>query len=518
MRLEIANGTLITSRGLVREDVVCRDGVVERVGDTGNETVDEQIDARGMLVFPGFMDPHVHSRDPGLTHKEDFAHSTRAAAAGGVTTLCEMPNAIPPVTSADILEQRAAQHARVAHVDFGLWGMALGQENLGDIAGLFRAGAIGVKLFWGYALHRQTHVLVYNLADVPAEDLIPPPGNGDVLELCREVARVGGLLAAHCEDRGVIDVAERRLERPITSYAELLEIRPATAESVSIAVAAELSAASGCRFHVVHTASQSGIDAVRRAQRDGVPLTAETCPHYLTFSAADFAELGVTMKVYPPIRGDADQAALWDAVRDGTITSIGSDHAPHTLEEKSQGLASAPAGVQGVETLGPVMVDAMLNDRITPQRLAWVLSEGTARLYGLYPRKGTIQIGADADFTLVDPSATTVVDNSHLHSKQPQSPWHGRRLRGALKMTILRGQVIARDGEPLGEPHGRFVPAAHTRPEPPRATRATSVPSPATHATSAPPRAASTSNPLAFTAELDEVISPDVPPATVFRP
>lgn len=480
---------------MLRADVVCRDGTIERIGEAGSEAIDEQIDARGLLVLPGFMDPHVHSRDPGLTHKEDFAHSTRAAAAGGITMLCEMPNAIPPVTSATILEERAVQHERVAHVDFGLWGMALGQENLGEIAGLFRAGTIGVKLFWGYALHRQTRTLVYNLADVPAAELIPPPGNGDVLELCREVARVGGLLAAHCEDRGLIDAAERRLERPISSYAELLEHRPDTAEAVSIAVAAELSAVSGCRFHVVHTASKSGIRAVRRAQTEGVRLTAETCPHYLAFSAADFADLGVMMKVYPPIRGEADQSALWDAVRDGTITSIGSDHAPHTVEEKSQGLTSAPAGVQGVETLGPVMVDAMLNGKLTPERLAWVLSEGTARLYGLYPRKGAIQIGADADFTLVDPEAVTTVDSSRLHSKQPQSPWNGRRLRGAIRMTVLHGDVIARDGEPLGQPRGRFVRAAHARDAHQRTKR-----------------------PLAFTAELDEVVSPDVPPATLFRP
>ena len=462
MRLRIANGTLVTSRGRVRGDVECRDGTIERVGETGDDRVDEQIDARGLVVFPGFLDPHVHSRDPGLTHKEDFAHSTRAAAAGGVTTLCEMPNAIPPVSSANILVERAAQHTRVAHVDFGLWGQALGRENLAEIAGMFRAGAVGVKLFWGYALHRQTGMLIYNLSDEPAANLIPPPSNGEVLELCREVARVGGLLAAHCEDRGVIDAAERRLERPISTYAELLDLRPATAESVSIAVAAELSAATGCRFHVVHTASQSGVRTLRRVQADGVRLTAETCPHYLAFSAADFAELGVMMKVYPPIRNEVDQSALWDAVRDGTITSIGSDHAPHTVEEKSHDLASAPAGVHGVETLGTVMVDAMLNGNITPERLAWVLSEGTARLYGLHPRKGAIETGADADFTLVDPEATTTVDSSRLHSKQPQSPWHGRRLRGAIKMTMLRGEVIARDGEPLGQPRGRLVPAVHS--------------------------------------------------------
>ena len=495
MRLRIANGTLVTSRGTFTGDVVCRDGTIEHVGGSDGAPVDEQIDARGWLVFPGFIDPHVHSRDPGLTYKEDFEHSTRAAAAGGVTTLFEMPNAIPPVTTAALFEERAAQHGRVASVDFALWGLALGPENLADIAGLFEAGAVGVKLFWGYALNRQTRALVYNLADESAENLIPPPDNGEVLELCREVARVGGLIAAHCEDRGVIEAAERSQRGPITTYAELLQIRPATAEAVSIAIATEICAATGCRFHVVHTASRSGIQAVRRAQREGLPLTAETCPHYLSFTEDDFAELGAMLKVYPPIRSQVDQAALWDAVRDGVITSIGSDHAPHTREEKELGIASAPAGVHGVETLPAVMVDAMLGDKITPEQLAWVTSEGTARLYGLYPRKGTLEPGADADFTLVDPQATTTVDRLRMHSKQHSSPWHGRILRGGIKMTVLRGEVIARDGEPVGAPRGRLV-----RPS---------------HSTSSKVRV--DPNELAFTRELEAVLTPDTQPATVFR-
>jgi len=273
----------------------------------------------------------------------------------------------------------------------------------------------------------------------------------------------------------------------------VLQARPDTAEAVSIAVAAELSAASGCRFHVVHTSSARGIQAVRRVQAEGVRLTAETCPHYLSFSDQDFAELGVMMKVYPPIRSQADQSALWQAVRDATIDSLGSDHAPHTIEEKALGLASAPAGVQGVETIGAVMVDALLRGQISAERLAYVLSEGTARLYGLYPRKGALEPGSDADFTLVDPSASTVIDQTKLHSKQPRSPWHGRELRGRILMTILRGEVIARDGEPIGPPRGRLVRARHRAPE-----------------------KLAKPSPLAFTAELDTVVTPGVAPATVF--
>jgi allantoinase len=462
MRLRIKNGTVVTGAAATPADVVCRDDVVEWVGAPGGgERADDELDASGLLVFPGFIDPHVHSRDPGLTDKEDFAHSTRAAAAGGVTTVCEMPNTIPPLTSAELFEERAARHGRVAFVDFGLWGLALGAENLAEIAPLFAAGAVGVKLFWGYALQRRTRQLVYNLADEAPEDLIPPPGNGDVLELCRAVARAGGLLGAHCEDRGVIDAAERALGPALATYADLLAVRSDTAEAVSISVAAELSRASGCRFHVVHMSSARGAQLVRRAQAEGIPLSAETCPHYLAFTDEDFPRLGVMMKVYPPIRRQADRAALWEAVLDGTVTSIGSDHAPHTLREKMLALGAAPAGVPGVEIMPAVLVDAMVQGRLTPERLAWALSEGSARLYGLYPRKGAIRPGADADFTLVDPNGTTEVDRARLHSKQPQTPWHGRRLRGAVRLAILRGSVVMRDGEPVGEPRGRLVRARH---------------------------------------------------------
>jgi allantoinase len=495
-RLRLANGTLVSPRGATRADVLCRDGEIERIGDTADVQVDQEIDATGLLVFPGFIDPHVHSRDPGLTHKEDFAHSTRAAAAGGVTTLLEMPNAIPPVTSADVFEARAAQHGCAAFVDFGLWGLAVGTENLADIGGLFDAGAVAVKLFWGYALDRRTRTLVYNVASEAPENLIQPPNTGEVLSLCREVARVGGLLGAHCEDRGVIEAAERELGRPVESYSELLQARPAAAEAVSIAIAAELSAATGCRVHVVHASSAPGIRAVRRAQSEGVPLTAETCPHYLSFSESDAAQAGASMKVYPPIRTLDDQSALWEAVRDGTIVSLGSDHAPHTPAEKSRSLAAAPAGVVGVETIGPILVHQMLGGRLTPERLAAVLSESTARLYGLYPRKGAIEAGSDGDFTLVDPAATTIVDAARLHSLHAQTPWQGQPLRGSISMTILRGEVIARSGELVGEPRGRLVRAAHRR--------------------NSSPAARPTVTMLAFTRELEEVISRDVMPATVF--
>jgi allantoinase len=468
LRLVIRRGVVVTPKERYEADVVCEDGIITAVMAPGTApNGDEVIDAARLLVFPGFIDPHVHSRDPGLTEKEDFAHSTRAAAAGGITTILEMPNAIPPVSDMATFRERADQHARVASVDFGLWGISLGTENLEELPALIEEGVVGVKLFWGYALHRETKQLVYNVADEPPENLIPPPTNGEVLNIFEKTARAEGLLAAHCEDREIIESAQQALGRGVEDYEDILASRPDTAEAAAIALGAEFASVTGCRFHVVHTSSARGLRVVRGAQSRGVPISAETCPQYLTLTDESYESVGSLMKVYPPIRRAKDRDALWEGVRDGTVASVGSDHAPHTLEQKQQDLATQPAGAVGVETLAPLMIDAALTGRLSPERLSWVLSEGTARLYGLYPRKGVIRPGADADFTLVDPDSEFEIRNERLHSKHPLSPWDGRLLRGALTAAVVRGNVVMRDGEPVGDSRGQLVrPAITQRREP----------------------------------------------------
>lgn len=460
MRLLVKNGSVVTPEGVQDANILCENGTIVSLLERHVEVqADEVIDVAGQIVFPGFIDPHVHSRDPGQTEKEDFAHSTLGALMGGVTTLLEMPNAIPPVDSVEVFHQRRKQHEQVAWVDFGLWGISLGEGNLDKLSALIEAGAVAIKVFWGYALRKDTKQLVYNIGDEPIENLILPPDNGMVLRVFEEVAKAGGLLAAHCEDRDILASSEAKLGHPIESYQDLLAARPDIAESTSIAIASEFARETGCRFHVVHMASAKGAAVVREAQSLGIRITAETCPQYLSLTDEDYERVGPMMKVYPPIRTAQDRDALWDAINDGTIVSIGSDHAPHTVEEKSQGLSTQPAGGVGCETFGPVMLDRLFKGDTSLLRFAEVMSSSTAKLYNLYPRKGAIRLGSDADLTIVDPNATWTVKNEDLVAKQPTSAWNGFTLRGMPTTVVLRGEVAMKDRKPVGEHRGRFIPS-----------------------------------------------------------
>ncbi|MGB3413467.1 MAG: dihydroorotase family protein [Microbacteriaceae bacterium] len=464
MRLLVKNGTVITPEGEQDFDILCEDGLIIGLLERNHqEEADEIVDASGKIIFPGFIDPHVHSRDPGLTHKEDFSHSTLGALVSGVTTILEMPNAIPPVDSVAVFNERKEQHAKNAWVNFGLWGIAIGESNMKDIPELFEAGVAAVKVFWGYALHKDTKELVYNSSDYPADQLIPPADNGTMLRMFEQVAKSGGVIGVHCEDKDVLLAGERSLGHPIESYEDFLQSRPAAAESISITAASEMAKITGARFHVVHMASKEGVDAVRAAQARGIKITAETCPQFLTLLDEDFDRIGATMKWYPPIRKRADQEALWGAILDGTISSIGSDHAPHTIEEKQRGFTTQPAGGVGTETFGAGLSAAFLERKVDLRTLADVVSTKTAKLYGLYPRKGAIQVGSDADLTIVDPQAEVTIKNEELVAKTKISAWNGMTFKGIPSESIIGGKLAMQNRQPVGERKGQFVRAQHSK-------------------------------------------------------
>ncbi|CAB3392770.1 allantoinase AllB [Kyrpidia spormannii] len=454
--LILRGGQIVTPRETYRGDIGVVDGKIAAVGMLEGAEAGRVYDATGRFVLPGLIDEHVHSRDPGLTHKEDFAHSTRAAAAGGITTILEMPNCVPPVRDADHFYRRVEEIAPKAHVDYGLYGIVLGDENLEALPGLAEAGVIGFKLFWGYALDRRSLALVYDAAE--GGDIVPPPDEGQIFEAFRVIGEMGRAVAVHAENRELIARLTRK-ERAAggADYAAFLRSRPAVNERLTTEAAMALGQAAGVHVHILHMTSADGVEALAEARRRGWSVTGETCPHYLTLTDEDWERVGVRMKILPPIRQRDHQKRLWEALRSGELQAVGSDHSPHTEEEKRGDIWSAPAGFLGVQTLVPLMLDAVVRGKLSLNRLVELMAENPARIWGFYGVKGVIRPGADADFTVVDLDRTWVVRGEDLYSKSRVQPYEGRSGRGAPVAAFVRGVQVMEDGRPIAGPVGRLV-------------------------------------------------------------
>ena len=422
---------------------------LERGGDSGVE----EVDAGALLVLPGGVDAHVHSRDPGFPEKEDFLSLTAAAAAGGITTVVDMPNTVPAVESAAVFLEKVEIASSRALVDFALWGLLGSSSRPEDVDGLFDAGAVGLKAFLGYALRRSNRQVVYT-PDLDDPELEAPPGYGTIARLAPDLARLGAPLAVHSEDPDIL----RSFARPVRTYADLLASRPALAEAVAVAALGVVSQRTGLEIQIVHLSSALGLAAARDAGRAGARLVLETCPQYLWLSDEDAGRLGQTLKMYPPVRTAADRAALIEALRGGLIERVGTDHAPHSDGEKlDRSLEEALPGSPGVQTLYLSCLELARRQGDVARAARWV-AEGPARTLGLYPRKGFIEPGADADLVLVDPTGETVVAADGQHSRQRHGAMDGQRFGFAVRSVYSRGELVARDGQPVGRPgRGRLV-------------------------------------------------------------
>jgi dihydroorotase len=456
--LLIQGGTVYGPDGPREADVYLNDGVITRVeaGATAPHNA-ALIDARGMYVLPGAIDVHVHSRDPGFPDKEDFGTLTEAAAMGGVTTVLDMPNTVPAVDSAGVLEAKAAlAHAR-SRVDFGLWGLIRSSTTADQLEALADAGAIGFKAYLGYPFS-VGHKQVMQLSEADDPDLEAPPDYGTLARLAPIISQLGLALVIHAEDPTVLAA----FRRPLETYLDLLESRPAEAEAVAISAAAAIAKESGVRLHVAHLSSALGLRAAEDAMRSGVSLTLETCPQYLWLTEGDFPQVGTSMKVFPPIRTAMDREALVEAAASGVIRIVATDHAPHTDEEKSRFLDAAPSGTPGVQTLYVSCLD--LARRLGDTSLAprWV-SEGPAALAGLQETKGSIAPGFDADIVIVDPNRQTLVTPSLMKSRQRHSALDGKEFGFAVRDVFVRGQAVVREGTRVGRPVGRMVRPVRSR-------------------------------------------------------
>ncbi|GAB2588909.1 allantoinase AllB [Streptomyces capparidis] len=391
------------------------------------------------VLLPGLVDTHVHINEPGRTEWEGFASATRAAAAGGVTCVVDMPlNSVPPTTTvAGLRAKRAAARGNVS-VDVGFWGGAV-PGNLAELAPLHRHGVFGFKCF---------------LLPSGVEEF-PPLSPAEVERAMVELARFDGLLIVHAEDPHTIDTAP---VRGGPAYADFLASRPRAAENAAVARLIELARRTGARTHVLHLSSADALPLIEAARADGVRLTAETCPHYLTLTAEDVPDGATAFKCCPPIREAANQDALWRGLAAGTVDCVVSDHSPCTADLKCPGTGDFALAWGGIASLQLGLPAVWTHARRRGHTLADVarwMSAAPAALAGLRG-KGAIAPGRDADFAVLAPDETFTVDPGALHHRNPVTPYAGRTLHGVVRSTWLRGrQVHGPEADPA--PAGRLL-------------------------------------------------------------
>ncbi|HET9423104.1 MAG TPA: dihydroorotase family protein [Nocardioides sp.] len=439
-------GTVVLPGGARPADVAVADGSILAVGAPGTLPADDVVDVSGRVLVPGAVDVHVHFRQPGFEYKEDFASGSSAAVCGGVTTVCDMPNTHPPVTSAARFRAKRDLVDGTSYCDFALWAGGTDLDELEAMAGL---GAVGVKVYMNRS-HRPDDPYAAELC-LPDDDTLSA-----VLRTC---SRLGLPVAVHVADHEQEARARAELSSMSTTDARLV-VRSYRSDGVLDGLARVLAASreTAAPVHIAHAslAPTAAIDMVEEARRSGVRVTAECGPPALLED--ELQRLGVYGVPFAFSRAESDY--YWAALADGRIDLVATDHAPHTRADKDvgrQNVWDAPPGYPGVETSLPLMIDVAVGGRLDWARLVQLTSAAPASLCGL-DRKGAIRPGMDADLVVIDPDGSVVVEAARLHSKAGWSPFEGRRLAGRITATYLRGRLVAADGELVApEPAGRFL-------------------------------------------------------------
>ncbi|GAC1318505.1 MAG: dihydroorotase [Chloroflexota bacterium] len=442
--LIVRNGRVVNTETVYEADLALADGRVVAIAAPGALDVEarEVYDASGRYVLPGIIDGHVHFRDPGLEHKEDFHTGSRAAVMGGVTLVLDMPNTLPPTSTAALVEQKQRLAESKSYCDFGLLGLVV-QDNVDDLAPMAQAGVVGYKCFLGESIGN-----------------IPAPDDGMLLDAFAHIARTGLRIGFHAENNAILQHRIRKLKaQGRTDPLAHVESRPAIAEVEAIQRMALFARAVGTRIHIFHLSSRDGLEMIDEWRAKGVDITCETSAHYSFLTSDDMRTLGAMLRMNPPVREPGHGAALFGGLVDGRVNAIATDHSPHTRAEKMHDdIWKAMSGFAGVETSVRLFLTYGVNaGRMTLPEYVRATSEGPARMWGLYPRKGSIAIGADADLTIVDLDKTGVIDASVMHGKNNHNPFEGHQTKGQPVATIVRGTIVMRDGALVGEPSGRMI-------------------------------------------------------------
>jgi allantoinase len=439
-------------------ELIVENGRFVGIAPAGHETAaegEEWVDLDGALVLPGVIDGHVHFDDPGFTHREDFASGTCAAAAGGVTCVVDMPcTSLPPITNPEALDVKLRAIAAKAHVDYMLWGGVSANALLApdwqlNLEGLAEAGVAAIK--------------VYTLSGM---DTFHHLDRGQLVKTMVVARRLGLPVGVHAEDPDMVFELTRSLQmRRQDSPAAWAESRPAAAEISAVADVIDACRESGARVHVVHLGSGEALGLIEEARRHDLPVSAETCPHFLEFTGADLERLGSILKTAPVVKTETDRERLWRGVADGGISFVTTDHAPGRWpDEKATGsIWTDYSGIPGVELVLPyVYSEGVCRERITLERLVEVTAAEPARFFGIQHRKGGLRTGLDADFVVLDEHASWTVRGEGLHNLNRYTPFEGRRLSGRVRATYVRGRCAYErraDGAELfsAAGTGRFV-------------------------------------------------------------
>jgi dihydroorotase (multifunctional complex type) len=440
--LAIKGARIVTSSDIIEGNLYVSAGKVVCIGQIDLSSK-EEVDAGGLILLPGMVDAHVHFMDPGETSREDFLKGSSAAAVAGVTTVIEHTHASPVYNGQD-LRAKAEYLKDRSFVDFGL-GAHFPKGDIDDIGEVIREGAAFIKV-----LTCTTHG-------------ISGVGNGPLLKAMSRFGEEGIPFLIHAEDESLTKIAEADLRATGREDGMVVpDWRSRLAEQIAVRAVSQLSEASGAPTVIAHCSNSSVVDLIAEYRSRKVPIRAEGCPQYFFLKEEEIQEMGGFRKFTPPARAlsSQDLEAMWERLRNGAITYVASDHAPATVSQKKGGsIWDVPFGLPGIDTTLPLMLDAVAKGRMTFQRLVEVYAKEPACLYGFYPRKGALQVGGDADFILVDPGATYVLEDKDIKSKAGWTPYAGVTLKGRVMKTYLRGRKIAEGRNCIGTAGwGRFLP------------------------------------------------------------
>ncbi|MFQ5691826.1 MAG: dihydroorotase family protein [Nitrospinota bacterium] len=434
--LVVKNAKIVNSLGTYEGHILIKDGKVLAITAALDGEPDSVIDAEGLYVLPGMVDDHVHMMDPGHTEREDFTTGTRAAARGGATTVIEHHRTLPPVFTADLLREKSAYLKDKSVVDFAQLG-GLAPDNLDQLRPMWEAGALGFKGF---------------LVELHGAPML---SEGVLLNIMREVRTFDGTCLYHCESDSICRLAMEQIERDgRTDYRSMLDWRSMEAEYVASMDLINLAELTGCRSIIAHVSQPRILEAVQAARRRGVRIYAESCPQYFYLTEEDGEKRGPWAKFTPPPRPESVRDGMRDALGKGMVDILATDHCPQVKADKEKGnrnIHDAPFGIPGIETTSRLMLNAVSSGWLTLEHLVQMMCERPAKLYGIYPKKGALQPGSDADLVIADLDRKETLANDAVVSKCGWTTFDGLETTGAPTLTMVRGNVVMKDGHVVGE-------------------------------------------------------------------